>query len=207
MARPAHSQKALALPLQWPHGSTILRRERVVIPPTRWQRLGRSTATAAGYLAILCLPITAWIVPPPSHFSEAADVPRPRRRIVQTVNVSTGPDSTHDLELDLGRQLFMQSCASCHGADAGGLPHQGLPLTTSTFLSERLDSEMLEFLRRGRQPTEAESKTKLLMPPRGSPPLRDRELQSVLAYLRNLQASQAPESDPVNDSAIAERPR
>src|SRR5438093_6153726 len=36
-------------------------------------------------------------------------------------------------DLDRGRQLFITTCASCHGATAQGLPHQGANLRASKF--------------------------------------------------------------------------
>jgi mono/diheme cytochrome c family protein len=88
---------------------------------------------------------------------------------------------------DPGRQLFQQSCASCHGANAQGLPHQGLPLDSSAFIAGQTDDGMLEFLRHGRQPTDPLSKLNLIMPARGSPPLRDNDLQLVISFLREVQ--------------------
>src|SRR5439155_22973646 len=42
---------------------------------------------------------------------------------------------------DRGRQLFASTCASCHGASAQGLPHQGVNLRTSKFIASHSDDQ------------------------------------------------------------------
>src|SRR4051812_20582383 len=51
-----------------------------------------------------------------------------------------------------GQDLFVQTCASCHGKSAQGLPHQGVNLQRSTFVSRQPDGQLLKFLRTGRTP-------------------------------------------------------
>uniref|UniRef100_UPI0035E428CE c-type cytochrome n=1 Tax=Thermoflexus sp. TaxID=1969742 RepID=UPI0035E428CE len=53
-----------------------------------------------------------------------------------------------------GKQLFLGTCASCHGPDAKGLPGLGKDLTTSAFVRQQTDAQLLEFIKRGRPATD-----------------------------------------------------
>jgi len=87
-----------------------------------------------------------------------------------------------------GRSLFGQTCTSCHGAHAQGLPHQGVDLRVSKFIAELDDSQLVKFLKTGRQPKDPKSVRGLLMPPRGgNPSLVDMELTDIVAFLRVVQ--------------------
>jgi mono/diheme cytochrome c family protein len=88
-----------------------------------------------------------------------------------------------------GRSFYKQSCIVCHGANYQGMPHQGVSLRDSTFIAGRSNEELWNFLKVGRKPDDKQSKTKLLMPPRGANPnLDDEDLMDVVAFLRTVQA-------------------
>src|SRR4051812_25808847 len=82
-------------------------------------------------------------------------------------------DTSSTGDADHGRQLFMTTCASCHGAAAQGLPHQGVSLRTSRFIAAKDDDALVDFIRHGRKPGDANSVEGLVMPPRGGNPLLD----------------------------------
>jgi hypothetical protein len=63
-----------------------------------------------------------------------------------------------------GKTLFGQTCTSCHGAQAQGLPHQGVDLRHSKFIAELNDSQLTGFLKVGRQPKDPKSQRGMLMP-------------------------------------------
>ena len=91
-------------------------------------------------------------------------------------------------DADHGRQLFMTTCASCHGAAAQGLPHQGASLRTSRFIAAKDDDGLVDFIRHGRKPGDLNSVEGLVMPPRGGNPLLDDDaLRDIVAYLRVVQ--------------------
>jgi mono/diheme cytochrome c family protein len=95
-------------------------------------------------------------------------------------------------DADHGRQLFMTTCASCHGAAAQGLPHQGASLRTSRFIATKNDDALVDFIRHGRKPGDANSVEGLVMPPRGGNPLLDDDaLRDIVAYLRVVQGGNA----------------
>jgi mono/diheme cytochrome c family protein len=178
------------LPLPWTGGSTIRRREQAAAPAPRWYHPGPSGWTVIRVVRntiILLLPVTAWLVPPPQTL-----FPRePRGRLARHQPLGLGPAyAGGDIDADAGdygRELFQQSCAACHGSEGQGLPHQGVALRTSSFVSARGDDELLQFLRTGRQPRDPHSQLGLVMPARGAPPLSDAQLARVLSFLRALQ--------------------
>jgi mono/diheme cytochrome c family protein len=102
-----------------------------------------------------------------------------------------------------GRSLFAQTCTSCHGAQAQGLPHQGVDLRISKFVAELNDSQLVKFLKTGRQPKDPKSVRGLIMPPLGgNPSLVEMELGDIVAFLRVVQKeARAPTSRPSLTSA------
>ena len=86
-----------------------------------------------------------------------------------------------------GAQQFATTCAACHGPDAKGLPNLGKDLTTSTFVKGLSDAELVDFLKKGRDPSDPLNTTGVAMPPRGgNPALTDADLLDIVAYVRTL---------------------
>lgn len=86
-----------------------------------------------------------------------------------------------------GQKYFAQTCSACHGMDAKGLPKLGKDLTTSTFVSEKSDAQLLEFLKQGRLATDPLNTTGVAMPPKGgNPAFSDQQLTDIIAYLRGI---------------------
>ena len=86
-----------------------------------------------------------------------------------------------------GQKYFAQTCSACHGMDAKGLPKLGKDLTTSKFVSEKSDTELLEFLKQGRLATDPLNTTGVAMPPKGgNPAFSDQQLADVISYLRGI---------------------
>jgi mono/diheme cytochrome c family protein len=89
---------------------------------------------------------------------------------------------------DMGREIFLQGCVTCHGANAQGLPHQGASLRTSTFIASHSDKELIEFIKKGRAANDPTNRSGVTMPPDGNiPGLTDDRLADVVAYLRQVQ--------------------
>lgn len=87
-----------------------------------------------------------------------------------------------------GYQLFVSSCAACHGQGAEGINGLGLPLTTSGFVRGETDKDLITFIKTGRPLWDANNTTGLDMPPKGgNPAITDQELQTIVDYLRALQ--------------------
>ena len=86
-----------------------------------------------------------------------------------------------------GKTLFGQTCAACHGMDAKGLPKLGKDLTTSTFVAEKSDADMLNFVKVGRLPSDPLNTTGVAMPPKGgNPALTDQQIMDIIAYVKTL---------------------
>jgi disulfide bond formation protein DsbB len=87
-----------------------------------------------------------------------------------------------------GKALFAQTCSACHGPDARGLPGLGKDMTTSAFVKDQTDSQLVEFVKQGRPATDPANTTKVDMPPKGgNQAMTDAQLADVIAYLRTLQ--------------------
>ena len=64
-----------------------------------------------------------------------------------------------------GEELFNGTCIICHGAGGIGVEGLGKSLTTSTFVAELTDDELLAFLIAGRPDTDPLNTTGIAMPP------------------------------------------
>jgi disulfide bond formation protein DsbB len=86
-----------------------------------------------------------------------------------------------------GETAFAGTCVSCHGPDAKGLPGLGKDLTTSAFVADNSDTELVEFLKVGRPASDPLNTTGVDMPPKGgNPALDDQDLADIVAYLRSI---------------------
>jgi len=102
----------------------------------------------------------------------------------------------HSVGTEFGKQLFMQNCSTCHGADATGMPRQGANLRDSIFIAKRSNAQLVSFLRVGRNPGHRDSVLGLTMPPRGgNDSLDDDELADIVAYLRLLKRARTQSAE------------
>lgn len=93
-----------------------------------------------------------------------------------------------ELTAHAGYELFVASCAACHGQGAEGMDQLGLPLTTSGFVRGTSDKDLITFIKMGRPIWDANNTTGLDMPPKGgNPAITDEQLQSIVDYLRAVQ--------------------
>lgn len=87
-----------------------------------------------------------------------------------------------------GRDLFVQACVTCHGADGFGRPGLGKSLVHSDFVADGNDAVLVQFIAKGREANDPSNTTKVAMPPRGgNPDLTDEDLRHVVVYMRGLQ--------------------
>jgi disulfide bond formation protein DsbB len=90
-------------------------------------------------------------------------------------------------DLANGEIVFSQTCATCHGKDAMGLPNLGKGLHDNTFVRYTKDAKLLEFLKTGRPASDPLNTTGIDMPPKGgNPALTEKDLADVAAYIRTL---------------------
>ena len=82
-----------------------------------------------------------------------------------------------------GRDLFVGTCAACHGQDAQGVQGLGKDLVRSNFVASINDQQLHKFLIEGRPDA-----LPLAMPPKGGrTDLTDSDIDHLVAYLRGLQ--------------------
>ncbi len=87
----------------------------------------------------------------------------------------------------LGKDGFMKSCASCHGNDAKGLPKLGKDLTTSQFVKDKTNKELVDYVKNGRLPSDPLNTTGIAMPPKGgNPALTDKEILDIVTYVKTV---------------------
>lgn len=84
-----------------------------------------------------------------------------------------------------GEQLYLQSCAACHGIDGLGVANLGNQLRNSDFLAENTDEQVLAITRQGRELNDPANTSGLVMPPSGGrPDLSDADILAIIQYLR-----------------------
>ncbi len=87
-----------------------------------------------------------------------------------------------------GSTLWKTSCASCHGADANGLPELSPTLIGSEFVLTSSNDALLEYITVGRKADDPKSVMNLEMPAKGgNPMLKKNDILSIVAYIRTLQ--------------------
>ena len=97
-------------------------------------------------------------------------------------------EGTYPSEMvEAGRTLFGQTCFACHGPDAKGLPNLGKDLTTSAFVAEHSDEELLAYVKQGRPANDPANTTGITMPPKGGFEfLTDEDILKIIAFLRSI---------------------
>jgi disulfide bond formation protein DsbB len=112
--------------------------------------------------------------PAPAAAAPAAAAP------AQPVAAAAG-DAEH------GKQIYAQLCIACHGPEAKGVQGLGKDLTTSTFIAEKTDAELVEFIVKGRDPGDPLNTTGVAMPPKGgNPALSEQDMLDIVAYMRTI---------------------
>jgi disulfide bond formation protein DsbB len=84
-----------------------------------------------------------------------------------------------------GAQLYLATCASCHGVEAEGIANLGPALVDSAVVDNPDDTAALAYIRAGVDLDNPDNKTGLVMPPSGGrPDLTDQEMLAIIHYLR-----------------------
>lgn len=86
-----------------------------------------------------------------------------------------------------GEKLFKSTCIACHGEGGVGVQGLGKNMTTSEFIAGLSDAELIDFIKKGRDPSDPLNTTGVAMPPKGgNPALTDENLVDIVAYVRTL---------------------
>ncbi len=100
---------------------------------------------------------------------------------------TTPPSENTSSSVTRGKTLFTNNCSPCHGANARGVHGLGKDLSTSDFVKSQTDTQLLDFMQKGRLASDLASTTKVDMPPKGgNPALTDNDLQDIIAYIRTV---------------------
>jgi mono/diheme cytochrome c family protein len=132
---------------------------------------------------------------PVRSFSAALKADQSAGSATQASDVEDG-NSDYVPDAEVGREVFVQTCATCHGFQAQGLPHQGAALRTSPFVASKTDKDLIAFIRKGRLAKDPANKSGAAMPPSGNnAALSDARLADVVAYLRQVQEEAKAENN------------
>jgi disulfide bond formation protein DsbB len=86
-----------------------------------------------------------------------------------------------------GQELFSVSCVACHGPKGEGVTGLGKDMTTSQFIADQSDAQLLEFVKKGRDTSDPANTTGVAMPPKGgNPALTDEQLLDIIAFIRSI---------------------
>lgn len=97
--------------------------------------------------------------------------------------------STIDLAAaERGEEWYLSACSVCHGADGTAMKEIGRDLPRSPMIKALDDRQLIGFIRRGVDASEATNPFKTAMPPSGgNPALTDAQMQDIVCFLRKLQ--------------------
>ncbi|HEX4953314.1 MAG TPA: cytochrome c [Thermoanaerobaculia bacterium] len=99
---------------------------------------------------------------------------------------------TRDGEADKARahNLYQRNCAVCHGATGQGMRGLGKSLIANPFVHDRGETELVAFLKTGRNASHPLNETGVNMPPRGgNPSLTDEDLVAIARHLKGLEGN------------------
>lgn len=86
-----------------------------------------------------------------------------------------------------GQEVFATTCAACHGPKGEGVQGLGKDMTTSQFIADQTDAQLLEFVKKGRDTSDPLNTTGVAMPPKGgNPALTDEQLVDIIAFIRSI---------------------
>ena len=86
-----------------------------------------------------------------------------------------------------GGKLYSTACVACHGPDAKGVTGLGKDLTASEWIGQQSDAQLVEFIKKGRDTSDALNTTGVAMPPKGgNPAMSEQEIADVVAYIRSI---------------------
>lgn len=103
----------------------------------------------------------------------------------------TPPPPTASGDATAGQTAYSTTCVACHGPEAKGVAGLGKDLTTSEFVQEQSDEELVTFIKTGRPSSDPLNTTGIDMPPKGgNPALTDDDIYNIVAYLRSIHVQQ-----------------
>lgn len=87
----------------------------------------------------------------------------------------------------IGQELFISTCAACHGSQGEGIQGLGKNVTTSEFVASQSDDELVTFIKNGRDAYDPLNTTGVPMPPKGgNSALSDQDLYNIVTFIRTI---------------------
>lgn len=149
--------------------------------------LRMSWLPVSGVIATVLVVFTALFIAGSPDPQVAAAQQNPFATLAVTPGAQVRVDGTisDPATLSRGEQLYLQSCAACHGLDGLGVANLGNQLRGSEFFNANTDAQLLAVIRQGRELTDPANTSGLVMPPSGGrPDLSDEDILAIIAYLR-----------------------
>ncbi|HHY56884.1 MAG TPA: cytochrome c [Chloroflexi bacterium] len=86
-----------------------------------------------------------------------------------------------------GGKIFSTACVACHGPEGKGVQGLGKDLTTSEWVAQQTDEQLIEFIKKGRDAGDPLNTTGVAMPPKGgNPAMSDQEVADIVAFVRSI---------------------
>jgi mono/diheme cytochrome c family protein len=86
-----------------------------------------------------------------------------------------------------GGKIFATACVACHGPEGKGVQGLGKDLTTSEWVAQQSDTQLVEFIKVGRDAGDALNTTGVAMPPKGgNPAMSEQEVADIVAFVRSI---------------------
>ncbi len=86
-----------------------------------------------------------------------------------------------------GGKIFATACVACHGPEGKGVTGLGKDLTTSEWVAQQSDEQLVEFIKRGRDAGDPLNTTGIAMPPKGgNPAMSEQEVADIVAFVRSI---------------------
>lgn len=86
-----------------------------------------------------------------------------------------------------GSKIFSTACVACHGPEGKGVQGLGKDLTTSEWVAQQSDEQLVEFIKKGRDASDPLNTTGVAMPPKGgNPAMSDQEIADIVAFVRSI---------------------
>ncbi|HAJ38454.1 MAG TPA: hypothetical protein DCL15_22525 [Chloroflexi bacterium] len=86
-----------------------------------------------------------------------------------------------------GGKIFSTACVACHGPEGKGVQGLGKDLTTSEWVAQQSDEQLVEFIKKGRDASDPLNTTGVAMPPKGgNPAMSDQEIADIVAFVRSI---------------------
>jgi disulfide bond formation protein DsbB len=151
-----------------------------------------AAAPATPVAAAAPSPVAAPTAPPtpaptPAPVAAASPAPKPAAAPTKAAIASAGDP------ISRGKKAYL-SCMACHGKNGTGVKNMGKDLVNSPFVAGLSDDALVDFIKKGRGPTDPGNTTKISMPPKGgNPALKDDQIRDIVAYLRSLRQSASAE--------------